>query len=74
MRYSPSRQPEIPDIRLERVRAKFYVLRTRRSSSVSRMSEDEKLQIWMVAGFADVAERKQLLVAGVRFKLTTFGL
>jgi hypothetical protein len=28
------------------------------------MSEDDKLQIRMVAGFADVAERKEILVAG----------
>jgi len=30
--------------------------------------------IRMVAGFAEVLERKDFLVAGVRFELTTFGL
>jgi hypothetical protein len=28
----------------------------------------------MVAGFAEVADRKDFLVAGVRFELTSFGL
>jgi hypothetical protein len=34
----------------------------------------QNLQIRMLAGFADIAERKEILVAGVRFELTTFGL
>ena len=32
------------------------------------------IQIRMVAGFAEVIEREESLVAAVRFELTTFGL
>ena len=32
-----------------------------------------KVQIRMVAGFSEVIESKDFLVAGVRFELTTFG-
>jgi hypothetical protein len=32
------------------------------------------MQIWMVAGFVEAIERKGILVAGVGFEPTTFGL
>jgi hypothetical protein len=46
------------------------------SSAVRSLALDSnsKLSIRMVAGFAEIAERKDFLVAGGRFELTTFEL